>query len=95
MHLDTGNNRDQGRHKKAKKRKEKNRDSIPPTFPPLLLWLLARRSVELHFYDLLVPPLLDKGGEGWGDFAYMNTCHGSVLIIRMARKTLIITLIRM
>lgn len=54
-----------------------------------------RHSVDLQIYDLLVLPLLDKGGEGWGDFAHMNTCHDSVLIIRMASKILIITIIRM
>lgn len=91
LHLETGNSRDQCEYKR-----KRTRDSISPTFPLLFLWELILHHAELHFYDLLVLPLLDKGREGWRrDFAYMRTCHGSVLKIRMACKVLIIEIIRM
>ena len=39
-------------------------NSISPVFPLLFLWLLIPHPVELHFYDLPVLPLVDRGGEG-------------------------------
>lgn len=60
------------------------------------LWQLILHPIGLHFFDLLVLPLLDKGGEGWRkNLAYVRTCHGSVLKIRMACKVLIIKIISM
>lgn len=79
----------------CKYKKKRTRDSISPTFPLLFLSVLIPHPVELHFYDLLVLPLLDRGGEELGNFAYMNTWHGAVLIIRMTCEVLIIKVIRM
>lgn len=51
-------------------REKRTEDSVSLTFPLLVLWLLILHSVGLHFYHLLVQPLVDRGGEGKGICLY-------------------------
>lgn len=46
--------------------------------------------MELHFYDLLVLPLLDELEMDGGYLVYLNTCPGSVLIPHMALKVIVL-----
>lgn len=72
------------------KYKEKRReDSISPTFPRLFYSC----DTTLQGTAFLPPPGMTigrQGGEGGGRFAYMNTCPGSVVILRMALKAVVL-----
>lgn len=64
----------------------RRKEQCPLLFP----CVLVEHTVELHFYNLLVPPLLDTGREGLGAFAYVTTSPGSVLILRMTLKAVVL-----